>query len=411
MSAYTGYLIRRERLAQNLSQEGLCKGICAASYLSKIESGSAEPGEEIIDRLFAALGIEFVRDAKLLGEAQQTLNRFFFLMDADEPCDTEKAFFEANRERLARSEFALRLSVFDFVAGAQLYNREETLSRLARIEPFMESLALREMQWVLLVKAEYMETPQEEWAVLERAARLGPYSLVSYKQAKLAFQQGWYSRCVELGERAYAQAAEEGSAATMISSTFLLGSCMCNRCDMALAKRYYDRVRALTRGHRINMDDYIAYNLGSTYLELGEDEQALSLLEAARETKNDAAHNILLNQKLSILYQRLGKREKGLAHLSRAKECFSHVQWDAAWDATRLMQQMIRFAELTFDEAAMEQPEFECVTRLLYDEAGARFGFGFKRFYGRYLLELYKSQRRYKDALRVREEMEMNDLS
>lgn len=411
MSAYTGYLIRRERLAQNLSQEGLCRGICAASYLSKIESGSAEPGEDIIDRLFEALGIDFIRDGRLIADAQRMLERFFFLMDADEPCEEEKAFFEANREKLARSEFALRLSVFDFVAGAQLYNREETLSRLAQIEPFMESLALREMQWVLIVKAEYQDSKQDEWDVLARAARLGAYSLVTYKQAVSAFQRGWYSQCMELAERAYAQAAEEGSAATMIWSAFLMGTCACNRYDMALAKRYYDRVHALTRGYRMNMDDYIAYNLGSTYLEYGEDEQALRHLETAREKKNDAAHNILLHQKLAILDQRMGKREKGLAHLSLAKKHFAGAQWDPAWDATRLIEQMIRFAELTFDAGAMEQPEFERVTRLLYDEAGERFGFGFKRFYGQYLIELYKRQRRYKDALRVREEMEKHGLS
>ena len=37
MPAMIGQLIRQERLRQNLSQEGLARGICAASYLSKIE--------------------------------------------------------------------------------------------------------------------------------------------------------------------------------------------------------------------------------------------------------------------------------------------------------------------------------------------------------------------------------------
>ena len=37
MKHFTGFLIRRERLRRNLSQEGLCKGICSVSYLSKIE--------------------------------------------------------------------------------------------------------------------------------------------------------------------------------------------------------------------------------------------------------------------------------------------------------------------------------------------------------------------------------------
>ena len=36
---FPGLLIRRERLARDWSQKGLCQGICTVSYLSKIEQG------------------------------------------------------------------------------------------------------------------------------------------------------------------------------------------------------------------------------------------------------------------------------------------------------------------------------------------------------------------------------------
>lgn len=48
MDAIVGYLIRQKRLEQNISQEGLCKGICVVSYLSKIEQGLVNPSTEII---------------------------------------------------------------------------------------------------------------------------------------------------------------------------------------------------------------------------------------------------------------------------------------------------------------------------------------------------------------------------
>ena len=57
-----GALIRRLRLERNFSQEGLAKGICAASYLSKIEQGQVEAGAEIIDRLFEVLGVSYCRN-------------------------------------------------------------------------------------------------------------------------------------------------------------------------------------------------------------------------------------------------------------------------------------------------------------------------------------------------------------
>ena len=57
---YQGYIIYRERLRRNWSQAGLCKGICTVSYLSKIETGKAEPSEEVL-RLLLTKDIEYYR--------------------------------------------------------------------------------------------------------------------------------------------------------------------------------------------------------------------------------------------------------------------------------------------------------------------------------------------------------------
>lgn len=95
MSAYTGYLIRRTRLEKNLSQEGLAKGICATSYLSKIEQGLVEPGKDIIDRLFDALEIDFVREPELEEEAQHRLERYLFLIEGGEPAQEQEAFLRS----------------------------------------------------------------------------------------------------------------------------------------------------------------------------------------------------------------------------------------------------------------------------------------------------------------------------
>ena len=55
---YQGYIIYRERLRRNWSQAALCKGICTVSYLSKIESGKAEPSEETVRLLLERLDLE-----------------------------------------------------------------------------------------------------------------------------------------------------------------------------------------------------------------------------------------------------------------------------------------------------------------------------------------------------------------
>ncbi len=55
---YQGYIIYRERMRQNWSQAGSCKGICTVSYMSKIETGKAEPSQEIVRLLLDRLELE-----------------------------------------------------------------------------------------------------------------------------------------------------------------------------------------------------------------------------------------------------------------------------------------------------------------------------------------------------------------
>lgn len=50
-------MIRTHRQDRNWSQSTLCRGICAVSYLSKIEQGKAEGSEEVMELLFERLSL------------------------------------------------------------------------------------------------------------------------------------------------------------------------------------------------------------------------------------------------------------------------------------------------------------------------------------------------------------------
>lgn len=410
MSAYTGYLIRRTRLEKNLSQEGLAKGICAASYLSKIEQGLVEPGQDIIDRLFAALGIEFVRDPALETEAARQMERFFFLSEAGEPYEEQTVFFNQYGERLLRSEFALAYQVCRLCMLADQRQAEEAETQLVQVEPFLFCMPGRLRRYVLIVKAAFQDRLEEMWKLLEQAAFYGMDCVLAYWQAICAYRMGHYSHSVELAEKAYSSACAEGNLYIMLWSTHLLGSCACNRYDLALAERYYKRGAALSRGYRLDISSYANYNLGSTYLEIGAYDKALDYLEKVSEQEEDYHHNVMQHQKLAILYIHLDRRDEALCHLGRARALCARPE-SSTWPRYRLLTQMVRFAELLYEENSMELPEFEQIARALYNEAGEAYGHGFKQFYGRYLVELYKRQRRYKDALLLREEIGESDLS
>ena len=72
-----GMLIRKYRLEQNMSQEALCQGICAVSYLSKIEKGSVLGSNEIISGLFDVLGISIPDNSEVLEPYEEKIKDYF----------------------------------------------------------------------------------------------------------------------------------------------------------------------------------------------------------------------------------------------------------------------------------------------------------------------------------------------
>lgn len=56
-AAAVGLRLRQERLKRGWSQEGLCRGICAASYLSKIEQGRVQAAPELLALLMKRLDL------------------------------------------------------------------------------------------------------------------------------------------------------------------------------------------------------------------------------------------------------------------------------------------------------------------------------------------------------------------
>lgn len=64
--------------------------------------------------------------------------------------------------------------------------------------------------------------------------------------------------------------------------------------------------------------------------------------------------------------------------------------------------------ELLMKENYLDIPEYEASLKWLYSKVEKTFGYGFRRYYGVLLVELYKHQRRYKEALRINEEMNIS---
>ena len=111
MEKFLGALIRRERLRRSFSQEGLCRGVCAVSYLSKIEQGKAEAGEDILLPLLRRLSIDYETDPEFLARAGQAVETAYGELLAGREAlaafGEARDWLEAERERCLRSRYML----------------------------------------------------------------------------------------------------------------------------------------------------------------------------------------------------------------------------------------------------------------------------------------------------------------
>lgn len=395
-----GALIRQLRTDRNYSQAGLARGICAASYLSKIEQGQVDASPEILDRLFAALGVTYCRDPILLSKAEEQLALWFEAWDQEEDPDIPAAWLDAHLEQLLLSDLCLTVRIYQICrtpdvqqAGLLLAGLEHSRSRMTP-----------EQQYRYLLAAEHLEQdPTVSLDLLQQAAQCKSCGHIWLQIARVCYHIGSYSRCIESANHAYDLAAEEGDLYVLIWSSYLLGTCYTDR-DLDAAEKYYHR--AIRLGKRINPQllSMAAYNLGASCLEWGEPEQAVAWLEQSDVVSEAAAHNLLLEQKRALAYIAVGRPEEAAVALVRAESILMELQTEESVYC-RLYERMLTFARLLLEQQD-DTPIFEQTASELYHQTGSQFGFGFRRFYGLYLVQYYRSQRRYKDALRIMEEIQ-----
>lgn len=411
MTNYAGFLIRQARLQRNLSQESLAKGICAASYLSKIETGQAEPGAEILSLLFSALGLSFTCSPQALTSAQALWEEYFTHAEFGEDTAPCAQALLSLRQTLEYSTMHLQYHVFLLFYATEMGRTEDStqeISYLCRFLPYMDAT----LQFWYYLAAGILEKGsgsglEAALEPLQAARRCRSCSIVEYYIASAYYRYGDAAQTIEWSERAYRSASDEGNVYQMLWSSFLTATGYTNFTGLALAEKYYRRTAALARGSSEDVASRIEYNLGASYLERGQTDKALMHLRRVRADP-DSFDEIMLGHKLTLALQADGQTQQAEEALARATGALAKCRDTLPPERAAVCSAMLRFAELRFSPDCLSLPEYEQVLRQLYDRAGQAFGFGFRWFHGLYLITLYQHQRRYKEALLVAREINSN---
>ncbi len=293
---YPGFVIKKERLEKNWSQEGLCKGICAVSYLSKIEQGKAEASEEILKALFERLGIDWITDEKILSEGRKFIEEWYDTAFSD---DYEKLSVFA--EKFKKDFSALKNSPLATDALVlESFSSEEPLPVDERFEPFMD---FRQLSVQRLLEGKFSE-----------AEKLYPCALMYLRFGYACYEKGDNSSAIENLQKAFSLASEEGRARVMMLAKTFITNCYSNIGDIKSMERHGKIAKRLAAElGETALAETVDYNFAATKIETGDFSGAYDYFSNLENPSAPSLH------KLAVCCEKLGKREEALSAIEKEK--------------------------------------------------------------------------------------------
>lgn len=363
-----GALIRRARLEKNWSQEGLCRGICSVSWLSKIEAGREGADPELVSALFARLGLDMAErpeSAELIGRCYEAA----FSLDYEA---WDGLLAELRAARLEKGPFCLDAELL-----GQLFSDEHAAPGWARdLEPALGPGQRALLYWLS--------------GDFEALCRLDGRAFALNLRGEEAYARGNNTLALELLERACRLAADEGRLRVLMHARLLIGNCYSNSMQYEAMLRHYEAAERMARtlGDEDSVRS-IEYNRAATALELGRAQEAYDALTRL------GAKSAMELHKLAAACELLGKRDEALAALDRAKEAEAPSPEPVRELAGRICG-LVR-CRLEHPDY-LERPEYGAELMELFETMRRELPIGYASFHLPRVLEWLRARRMYRQA-------------
>lgn len=238
---------------------------------------------------------------------------------------------------------------------------------------------------------------QGDWA---GALALDPQPLFLLLSGRESYRRGRYAQAVEALTEAHAAGAERGYVYLMLSCRIYLGNCYSDLGELGRMRSHYQAAEhsAEAIGDTESLR-VIRYNSGASLLEQGDPAAALPLLTALGEGDAMALH------KRAICLEQLGRKAEALAVLDRAEALCDErcpVEEDLFREMLALVRRRLEREDYLRDPAYGERL-LRCFRRIRRE-----LPVGYARFHRPWVLEWYKANRQYREAVRLLEDFPEN---
>lgn len=447
--------IQKARKDREWSQESVCKGICAVSYYSKIETGTVSCSAEILEQLASRLNLslaaanskrkeqcelifDLLRRGRHLQAKQEFIQQFpdFAPILQSNPIPMPYPTENPQTDKVDKQDMASQMN--SDAAPCRISKQEKSSGSQSMTVPSQGGspcVPIRQQQkekdsftpWIgmgtefhlpeeyLLVELfcqiklrtlfgnEFLEClSAEEQAIChvldgqyEKAMNLCTQGWIRLLAAQTMYQNRMQeTQILDCLQQAFMQAGREGYPYLMAQASHMAGMVCANLPDLEGARPFLERAMNLYRELNDPLGSgEVKYNLACTLLELKEYEKALTLLQ------NLPDQSVLDIHKQVICLEQLGRKEQALALLETYPQA-SYLGWDP-----KLIDQIFEVCRYRLcDPDWLKNPEYGQALCQLFDTlCSSDLHKGFAQFHLPWVIQYLKASRQYAAVVRLLE--------
>lgn len=287
-----GFIIKKERLKQNIKQVHLVRGICSTSYLSKTESNSIIPSEEILNLLLERLNISIEhiseeKELEIFWRLSAAYKEAVLVRDKEKVKQFVKEFsFYENQFRTSTIYFLSLLKLFRLRLIAQL-----------DVEELKNTIEL-------FISTEKKMTNQERFLL---NFNLGLYY---YDQSKFVMSLAYMEKCIVLLDETSVDEWKRADFHSALSIIYGINHLYIKAIHYTnLALNYFQENHLHSRA----IDCYIV--LGNSYKRLQDVDNAINSYTKAQEIARKLKfkhYEAMFSQNLASLMVSIGDNEKAI---------------------------------------------------------------------------------------------------
>ncbi|NLY46591.1 MAG: helix-turn-helix domain-containing protein [Tissierella sp.] len=392
-----GQMLRIERLRQGKELKEVAGRICSVSTLSKIERGKQKIDPDMLVELYNELGICYENDTEFIENMSHYINQYFHETIYQFKHES-LAILGQDNDRLNYSPLALEWMII----RAMEFEDKDVLNVLDQCVDFMNQ---EQLGWYYLI-----HRYEDRDITLEKGVKAQRILQNSYSTLELMWtywSRGEYSQVNKLSNMALNLALAEGNTWALSQIYLLLGGIYsAYNMEEAMIEEYQKSMNLLKNTNWTKELDTMYYNMGATYISLGDYKKSREYLEKSSKDNFSACH------KWAILETKVGNIEEAKDWINKMEECMKEYKTKnkslETWAQfnRHYYDEMVKTLEVTKLQL-IGSPENSQNYIPLLESLMNRFlkdgRYGFMNFHKDALKEAYIKNRRYKDALELEE--------